>query len=90
MKKICIIDYGLGNLASIYNSLKVLSDNVKISNNHKDLENSSHLILPGVGSFKSGLDGLKKFNLVEILNEQVLKKKKKFFGYLSWYAVNFK
>ena len=80
MKKICIIDYGLGNLASIFNAVKMIYSEVKISNHLKDLNNSSHLILPGVGSFKSGMHGLKKNNLIELLNEQILVKKKNFLG----------
>jgi glutamine amidotransferase len=80
MKKICIIDYGVGNLASIYNAIRMLNSDVIISNHLEDINNSSHLILPGVGSFKSGMDGLKKFNLIELLNEQVLTKKKNFLG----------
>ena len=80
MKKVCIIDYGLGNLASIYNATKTLYSDVKISNSPTDILNASHLILPGVGSFKSGIEGLQKFNLMKILNEEVIKKKKKFLG----------
>ena len=80
MKKVCIIDYGLGNLASIYNATKTLYSDVKISNSPTDILNASHLILPGVGSFKSGIEGLKKFNLIKILNEEVIKKKKNFLG----------
>ena len=80
MKKVCIIDYGLGNLASIYNATKTLYSDVKISNLPDDILNASHLILPGVGSFKSGVEGLQKFNLIKILNEEVIKKKKNFLG----------
>ena len=80
MKKVCIIDYGLGNLASIYNAIKVFNFDVKISNSSKDIQEASHLVLPGVGSFESGMEGLRKFNLINILNEQVVEKEKKFLG----------
>lgn len=50
-KKIGIIDYGAGNLASIYNALNFLEFNVKIVSNPNEIKDFSHLILPGVGSF---------------------------------------
>ena len=49
--KIGIIDYGAGNLASIYNALNFLQLNVKLISNPNDIKDYSHLILPGVGSF---------------------------------------
>ena len=59
MKQICIIDYKLGNIASIFNSIKDLTSNVIVSDKENDLKNSSHIILPGVGSFKAGMQNLK-------------------------------
>ena len=58
--KICIVDYGFGNIASIENALNYLKfdhSSIKIPN---DLNNFSHLILPGVGSFEAGMSKLKK------------------------------
>ena len=52
MIKICIIDYGLGNIASMFHAVKSLDKEVVISKNKEEIKNSSHLILPGVGSFK--------------------------------------
>ena len=80
MKNICIVDYGLGNLASIFNAIKQIEKNVKVSNDLKDIKNSSHLVLPGVGSFYAGMEGLQKRNLIKILSDEVLDKKKPFLG----------
>ena len=80
MKNICIIDYGLGNLASIFSAIKKIEKNVKVSNDIGDIKNSTHIVLPGVGSYKAGMQGLIKRNLVEILSNEVLKKKKPFLG----------
>ena len=80
MKKICIIDYGLGNVASIYNAVEYLDRNVRLSRNPDDIKKATHLILPGVGSYKTGMDNLFKYDLVEILNSQVITKKKPFLG----------
>ena len=60
MINICIIDYGLGNVRSVKNAIIKLGADVCISSNKKEIVNASHLILPGVGSFESGMKGLKK------------------------------
>ena len=44
--KIFVADYGCGNTKSLYNSLKFLGFNPIISNNNKDLNVSTHIILP--------------------------------------------
>lgn len=80
MIKICIIDYGLGNIASMFHAVKSLDKEVVISKNKEEIKNSSHLILPGVGSFKSGMKGLEKNDLIEILSDEVLIKKKPILG----------
>ena len=77
---ICIIDYGLGNIASIYNSLELLNQKVIVSSNEKDIKNSTHIILPGVGSFERGMNELYKRDLINILNEQVINNKKPVLG----------
>ena len=50
MKKICILDYGLGNIKSLYNSLKKIGFNAQFfsenSSSHYDI-----IFIPGVGSF---------------------------------------
>ena len=50
MKNICILDYGLGNIRSLNNALKIIGYNPIM---FSDIKNHSynHLIIPGVGSF---------------------------------------
>ena len=50
-KKVAIIDYGIGNTLSIQRALKFLKINSIITNKTRIINNCSHLILPGVGSF---------------------------------------
>ena len=50
-KKVCILDYGSGNVMSVYNMIKFLGYDVKVSNSNYQINASSHIILPGVGSF---------------------------------------
>jgi imidazole glycerol-phosphate synthase subunit HisH len=77
---ICIIDYGIGNIASIYNAIKHVGADPIISGDPTLIKNSTHLILPGVGSFKKGMEELKKRGLIDILNHEVLKNKKPILG----------
>ena len=44
-KKICIIDYGSGNIGSVSNVLNKLNLNYCVSNSIEDFKNSSHFIL---------------------------------------------
>ena len=77
---ICIIDYNLGNKLSVKNALLKAGIDSVISSSHTEIKKASALILPGVGSFKEGMENLKKLDLLEILNEQVLINKKKILG----------
>ena len=47
-----IINYGMGNINSVINILKYLGINYRVSNDFKEINKFSYLILPGVGSFK--------------------------------------
>lgn len=77
---IVIIDYGLGNLTSVSNALKILKIEHKISDKEEDIRNTDKLILPGVGAFKHGINNLSKKSLIPILNEEILIKKKPILG----------
>lgn len=79
--KISIIDYGVGNIHSVYNSINALGyKKVLISNNSKDISNSDVLILPGVGAFETCINNLKQRSLLKILNKEVLINKKPILG----------
>ena len=73
--KIAIIDYGTSNLQSVKNALKRLGYKSEITSSSKIILDSDRIILPGVGAFKKGMDGLKKNNLIEPLNICVFEKK---------------
>lgn len=55
---IIIIDYGMGNLQSVYNAFKNLGFTAKISNNPKEIQSADKVVLPGVGAFKDCLNGV--------------------------------
>ena len=75
--KICIIDYGMGNLRSVINALEhTVKCSVCVSDNKKELDSSDMLILPGVGSFNEAMKNLRERDLFNNLNDEVTNRKK--------------
>jgi glutamine amidotransferase len=75
-----IIDYGMGNLASVRNALNHLQVQNQISDNISEIQKADFLILPGVGSFRQGMNNLNNLGLIDVLNHEVLIKKKPILG----------
>lgn len=74
--KTVILNTGCANLSSIKFSIEKLGYNIKISNDLKNISNADKIFLPGVGTAKSAMHQLKKYNLVELINTS----KKPIFG----------
>ena len=72
---VVIIDYGMGNLKSVYNALKKLECECKISSDIEEIRKADKLILPGVGAFKDCMDNLNKAGLPDVIREEVAKGK---------------
>lgn len=70
---IIIIDYGLGNLASVSNALVKLEIPYDISGDVEVLKNAKALILPGVGAAGQGMENLKKRGMDKVIIEQAKK-----------------
>ena len=69
MKKTCIIDYSINNIASISKALDKINQKYEVIESGKSLKYFSNIILPGVGSFDKGIDELKKRNFYkELIN----------------------
>ncbi len=77
---VAIIDYGMGNVASVQKALHFLNIESVITADHDTIRNSSHIVLPGVGSFLQGMKNLNEKGLSDLLTEEVIAKKKKFLG----------
>jgi len=77
---IVIIDYNMGNLRSVQKAFEKIGSTVVITNNHKDIQCADKIVLPGVGAFKDGMKHLKELGLIELLNEEIIVKKKPFLG----------
>lgn len=70
---IIIIDYGLGNLGSVKNTLDRLEINSVISGDPSVLEKAKALILPGVGAAGAGMNNLKRRKLIEVITDKIQK-----------------
>jgi len=72
---IAIIDYGVGNLQSVMNSLKFIGADAIITSDKNKIADASHIILPGVGAFGSAMENLKKFEFVDLIKDEIQKGK---------------
>lgn len=71
---VVIVDYGLGNLWSVKNAFEFMGANVTLSSDPAVVAAGRKLVLPGVGSFGTGMSNLHERGLIEALNEAVLNK----------------
>jgi imidazole glycerol-phosphate synthase subunit HisH len=69
---ITIIDYGIGNLASIKNMLRKIGVESVIASDEKAIAEASKIILPGVGHFDYGMKKLKASGCFDMLNKKAL------------------
>lgn len=66
-----IIDYGAGNLRSVQKALEAIGEKAVISGDRSVLDGCEKLILPGVGSFGSGMAQLCAADLDKYILERV-------------------
>lgn len=64
MKKVTIIDYGMGNIFSVASAFEHAGAEVQLSSKPEDIAKAERLILPGVGAFADGMQELNNRNLI--------------------------
>ena len=67
-----VVDYGMGNVASVVNMARAAGGHAMVSNSADEIVSAKKLILPGVGAFDKGMDNLDEQNLIEPLRKAVL------------------
>ncbi|OHA67368.1 MAG: imidazole glycerol phosphate synthase, glutamine amidotransferase subunit [Candidatus Wildermuthbacteria bacterium RIFCSPHIGHO2_02_FULL_45_25] len=80
MSKVAIINYGMGNLDSVARAIQECGGNIEITSSADNVKSATHIILPGVGSFRKGMENLKSLQLMDVLKEQIIVKKIPFLG----------
>lgn len=72
---ITIVDYGVGNLASLLNMFEFVGVDAQSSSDEAEIMSASHLVLPGVGAFDRAMSVLAASGLIEPLNIAVQQRK---------------
>ncbi len=75
MRKIVIIDYGMGNLRNVQKGFEKIGLDAKLTRNKNEIGRASAIVLPGVGAFKDCMENLEKYDLVDPLLRSVEKGK---------------
>ena len=101
-KKVTIIDYGAGNILSVFRAFEACSVTTEVTTDVNKIKNSSYLVLPGDGSFKFAARSLKKMGMFNsignhykkgkplmgiCLGMQMLMSKSEEFGYSSGLSI---
>lgn len=76
---IAVIDYGVGNLFSLFSSLKEIGAESVITADPKTILTADKIILPGVGAFSDAKQKLSRSGL-DVLIKQQAREGKKIFG----------
>lgn len=77
MLKICILDYGLGNIKSLYNALNKIGQEIDFFSDNKK-KNYDLVFIPGVGSYNKASEILLQPSYLDFLNNK--NKHAKIFG----------
>jgi len=75
-----IVDYGMGNLLSVYNAFGYLGADVMICKYPEELSKVDRIVIPGVGAFKDCITKLNNTGFAEALDEEVIRKSKPTMG----------
>src|SRR5689334_10066606 len=72
---LAIVDYGLGNIASIVAALRRIGADPVVTSDPTVLARASKIVLPGVGAFDHGAQNLVERGLVQPLTECALERR---------------
>jgi imidazole glycerol-phosphate synthase subunit HisH len=68
--RICILDYGMGNLRSVEKALEHVGAGATIANDPEAVRAADGLILPGVGAFPKAMSVVRELGLDELIAER--------------------
>ena len=66
---IAIVDYNMGNLASVQNAFASLGEETVVESDPAKFKDYDKLILPGVGAFGDAMEHLRERNMIDALRE---------------------
>lgn len=68
---VSIVDYGINNLKSVSKAFERIGKTYKIVDKPKDVLSAKCLILPGIGAFEDGMNGLRQRGFIEPIRKMV-------------------
>ena len=68
---IAIIDYGMGNVRSLYNALQYIGCEAVVTDAKREIDSAERVILPGVGAFGDAMAAIRARGLDETLDSAV-------------------
>ena len=71
---VAIIDYDAGNIKSVQKAFQKLGQEAVITRNSSEILRADRIVLPGVGSFGTAMNQLKKYELDRVIREAVEQK----------------
>jgi len=69
--RICILDYGMGNLRSVEKALEHVGAVATISSEAEAIRSADGLVLPGVGAFPKAMERVRELGLDELIAERL-------------------
>lgn len=69
-----IVNYGMGNLASVKNAFDYLKESASIVSDPSELQRGDRIVLPGVGAFGMAAENLRQTGFADVIREMVLVK----------------
>ena len=70
-KKIGILDYGIGNIRSVYNAVNHVGFEPELLTSPADIKNYHHIIVPGVGNFGHVVEEFSKFEFDTAMQDYI-------------------
>ena len=68
---IAIVDYGVGNIFSLYSSFKYIGAEVVLTSDPDEIKKADKIILPGVGAFADAAKKLRDSGLADVVVNEV-------------------
>jgi len=70
-KAVAILDYGMGNLRSVYKALEHVGAEPELTADHARVRTAAAIMLPGVGAMPKAMERVRELGLDELLHERV-------------------
>ncbi|HCD03810.1 MULTISPECIES: imidazole glycerol phosphate synthase subunit HisH [unclassified Methylophaga] len=77
MRRVAVIDYGMGNLRSVSKALETVADNhtqIFVTADPSEIHAADHIVFPGVGAIRDCMAELKKLELDKLIIEMASQK----------------